>query len=172
MNTFQNIKNFPSANSKRYNDGATDYKKHFNGRVQKISIDAGFTCPNRDGSKAKGGCTYCNNKSFNPFYTTPEKSVSQQITEGIEFFLLKYKTQRYIAYFQAFTNTYAPLSVLKKYWEEALNMPGVIGLAISTRPDCIDSEKLDSFRRARHSRSGCSRLPCRISSNGFSRHAL
>jgi hypothetical protein len=134
---------FPWGNSKRYNDSSNEYKKIFGGRVQKISIDAGFTCPNRDGTKSYGGCTYCNNKTFNPFYCTPEKSISEQISEGVSFFSEKYKTQKYIAYFQAYTNTYAPLSVLKKYWEESLKMPGVIGLAISTRPDCIDSEKLD-----------------------------
>ena len=90
--------------------------------VQKVSIDAGFTCPNKDGSKGTGGCTYCNNNTFNPDYCKPIKPIKQQIDEGIEFFSKKYKTQKYLAYFQAFTNTYAPLADLKKMYEDALDM--------------------------------------------------
>jgi radical SAM protein (TIGR01212 family) len=133
--------------SKRYHAASFDAKKMFGERIQKISTDAGFSCPNRDGTKATGGCTYCNNKTFNPFYCSPKKSITEQLTEGIAFFSKKYKTQKYIAYFQAYTNTYAELSVLKAYWEEALKMPDIIGLAISTRPDCIDSEKLDYLQK-------------------------
>ena len=94
---------------KRYNDFSSFIRKKFNGRVQKVSIDAGFTCPNKDGSKGVGGCTYCNNNTFNPDYCQPIKPIKVQIEEGIEFFSRKYKTQKYLAYFQAFTNTYAPL---------------------------------------------------------------
>ena len=130
-------------NKKRYNDFTSFIRKKFNGRVQKVSIDAGFTCPNKDGSKGIGGCTYCNNNTFNPDYCKPIKPIKVQIEEGIEFFSRKYKTQRYLAYFQAFTNTYAPLSDLKKMYEEALSHSDVIGLVIATRPDCIKDEVLD-----------------------------
>jgi radical SAM protein (TIGR01212 family) len=116
----------------------------FGGRVQKVSIDAGFTCPNRDGSLGRGGCTYCDNDSFNPSYCVPRKTVSEQIAEGIEFHVRRYRrADKFLAYFQAYSNTYAPLDQLKKIYSEALAYPGVIGLVIGTRPDCIDSGKLD-----------------------------
>jgi hypothetical protein len=108
-----------------------------------VSIDAGFTCPNKDGTKGVGGCTYCNNNTFNPDYCKPIKPIKQQINEGIEFFSKKYKTQKYLAYFQAFTNTYAPLADLRKMYEEALDHEDVIGLVVATRPDCIKDEVLD-----------------------------
>ena len=128
---------------KRYNDFSSFIRRKFNTRVQKVSIDAGFTCPNKDGTKGVGGCTYCNNNTFNPEYCKPIKPIKQQITEGIEFFSRKYKTQKYLAYFQAFTNTYAPLADLKKMYEEALDHDDVIGLVVATRPDCIKDEVLD-----------------------------
>jgi len=128
---------------KRYNDFSSFIRRKFNGRVQKVSIDAGFTCPNKDGTKGVGGCTYCNNNTFNPDYCKPIKPIKQQIEEGIVFFSKKYKTQKYLAYFQAFTNTYAPLADLKKMYEEALSHPDVIGLVIATRPDSINDEVLD-----------------------------
>ena len=128
---------------KRYNAASGYYKKLFGERVQKISIDAGFTCPNRDGTKGRGGCTYCNNETFKPFYCSPSKTITQQLNEGIDFFAKKYKSQKYLAYFQAYTNTYASLDVLKKYYTEALSVDNVIGLVISTRPDCVDAEILD-----------------------------
>ena len=128
---------------KRYNDFSSFIRRKFNGRVQKVSIDAGFTCPNKDGTKGVGGCTYCNNNTFNPDYCKPIKPIKQQIEEGIVFFSKKYKTQKYLAYFQAFTNTYAPLTDLKKMYEEALSHPDVIGLVIATRPDSIKDEVLD-----------------------------
>ena len=128
---------------KRYNDFSSFIRRKFNGRVQKVSIDAGFTCPNKDGTKGVGGCTYCNNNTFNPDYCQPIKPIKQQIDEGIEFFSKKYKTQQYLAYFQAFTNTYAPLADLKKMYEEALSHEDVIGLVIATRPDSIKDEVLD-----------------------------
>jgi radical SAM protein (TIGR01212 family) len=127
----------------RYNDFSSFIRRKFNQRVQKVSIDAGFTCPNKDGSKGTGGCTYCNNNTFNPDYCKPIKPIKQQIDEGIEFFSKKYKTQKYLAYFQAFTNTYAPLADLRKMYEEALAHEDVIGLVIATRPDCIKDEVLD-----------------------------
>jgi len=128
---------------KRYKSASDYYKTLFKKRVQKISIDAGFTCPNRDGSKARGGCTYCNNDTFKPFYCSPEKSVKQQLNEGISFFAKKYKAQEYLAYFQSFSNTYAPIEHLKKLYSEALSVDGVIGLVIATRPDCVDEQILD-----------------------------
>jgi len=128
---------------KRYNDFSSFIRKKFNGRVQKVSVNAGFTCPNKDGSKGVGGCTYCNNNTFNPDYCKPIKPIKVQIEEGIEFFSRKYKTQKYLAYFQAFTNTYAPLSDLKRMYEEALSHDDVIGLVIATRPDSIKDEVLD-----------------------------
>jgi len=116
----------------------------FGGRVQKLALDAGFTCPNRDGSKGTGGCSYCDNNAFNPSYCTPGKSIYQQITEGIEFHRTRYsRAIGYLAYFQAYTNTYAPLSRLKKLYQEALSHPGIIGLIIGTRPDCMDENILE-----------------------------
>ena len=128
---------------KRYNDFTSFIKRKFNGRVQKVSIDAGFTCPNKDGTKGVGGCTYCNNNTFNPHYCKPIKPIKVQIDEGIDFFSRKYKSQSYLAYFQAFTNTYAPLSQLKQMYEEALSHNDVIGLVIATRPDSIKDDVLD-----------------------------
>lgn len=132
---------------KPYNDYTSYCKKRFNERIQKVSIDAGFTCPNRDGTKGTGGCIYCDNNTFNPFYCEPTKSVTQQIEEGIAFFAEKYKTQLYFAYFQAYTNTYTTLEKLKALCEEALLHPKVKGLIIATRPDCIDQEKLDYLQK-------------------------
>lgn len=112
-------------------------------KVQKISIHAGFTCPNRDGSIGVGGCTYCNNQTFNPAYCTPTQSVAEQLEEGKRFFARKYPSMKYLAYFQAYTNTYAALEVLKERYEEALAVPDVVGLVIGTRPDCMPSSLLD-----------------------------
>lgn len=128
---------------RRYNDFPTWFRNHFNGRVQKVSIDAGFTCPNRDGSKGRGGCTYCNNKTFKPTYCHLENSITSQINHGIRFFEKKYKTIRYLAYFQAYTNTWAPLEHLIRLYEEALSHPKIIGLVISTRPDAMNEALLD-----------------------------
>jgi len=134
---------YPWGHSKRYNDYSTYFKSKFSERVQKISIDAGFTCPNRDGTKGRGGCTYCNNDTFNPYYCTPSKSVSVQLDEGISFFAPKYKTQQYLCYFQAYSNTYEKFEHLKKMWSEALSHPGVIGMVVGTRPDCVNEQILD-----------------------------
>jgi radical SAM protein (TIGR01212 family) len=120
-------------------------KSEFTERVQKISINAGFTCPNRDGSKGTGGCTYCNNQTFSPEYCKPGKSVSEQVKEGIAFFHHKYQAQYYLAYFQSYTNTYDSLDHLKSIYEEALSYPNVVGLVVGTRPDCVSNELLDYF---------------------------
>jgi uncharacterized protein len=135
---------YPWGHLRRFNSYTEYFRKYFGERVQKVTIDAGFTCPNRDGSKGVGGCAYCNNDGFNPSYCMASKSVELQIGEGIEFHAKRYrKASKFLAYFQAFSNTYAPLSVLKEKYEEALRFPGIIGLVIGTRPDCIDAEKLD-----------------------------
>ena len=130
---------------KRYLDYSSFIKSTFGERVQKISLDIGFSCPNRDGSKGYGGCTYCNNNTFNPDYCEPTKSIKEQLEQGIAFFGKKYKAIHYLAYFQAYTNTYSDINSLKKMYEEALNVPGVIGLVIGTRPDCISDELIDYF---------------------------
>ena len=120
------------------------FKEKYGSRLQKIVVDAGFTCPNRDGSKGIGGCTFCNNDAFHPNYSTPDKSIFQQLEEGIEFHLNRYrKTEDYLAYFQSYSNTYAPLEHLKGLYEQALAHPKVKGIVIGTRPDCIDDRKLD-----------------------------
>lgn len=128
---------------KRYLDYSSLIKSTFGERVQKISLDIGFSCPNRDGTKGYGGCTYCNNNTFNPDYCEPTKSIKEQLEQGISFFGKKYKAQKYLAYFQAYTNTYSDLDSLKKMYNEALNVEGVIGLVIGTRPDCISEEIID-----------------------------
>lgn len=125
---------------KRYVDYSSFIRTTFNQRVQKISIDSGFSCPNRDGSKGYGGCTYCNNNTFNPDYCESEKSITTQLKLGINFFGKKYKSIKYLAYFQAYTNTYSNINDLKKMYEEALSVPNVIGLVIGTRPDCLTDE--------------------------------
>lgn len=134
---------YPWGHERRFNACSNYFRNVYGTRVQKVSIDAGFTCPNRDGTKGSGGCTYCNNDAFNPSYCVPSKSISQQIEEGIEFHKWRYnRAVSYLAYFQAYSNTYAPLDKLKKLYEEALSNQDVIGLIIGTRPDCIDEEKL------------------------------
>lgn len=112
-------------------------------KVQKISVNAGMTCPNRDGTLGTGGCTFCNNQTFNPAYCRTEKSVTQQLEEGKQFFARKYPTMKYLAYFQAYTNTYAELDRLVSLYEEALRVPDVVGLVIGTRPDCMPDNLLD-----------------------------
>lgn len=126
-----------------YNDLSDFLAMHFPCKVQKISINAGFTCPNRDGSVGYGGCTYCNNQTFNPAYCHTGKSVTQQLEEGKRFFVRKYPEMKYLAYFQAYTNTYGELEELKRKYEEALMVEDVVGLVIGTRPDCMPISLLD-----------------------------
>ena len=128
----------------QYNDFGTWLRKQFpDFRVQKISIDAGFTCPNRDGRISTGGCTYCDNRTFNPSYCDRNKSIREQLKEGKNFFNRKYSNMKYLAYFQAFTNTYGSIDLLKKMYEEALQEEDIVGLVIGTRPDCISTPLLD-----------------------------
>ncbi len=125
-----------------YNDFPTFLKRYFPYKVQKISLNAGFTCPNRDGTKGRGGCSYCNNQTFSPDYCRSEKSVSVQLAEGKRFFAHKYPDMKYLAYFQAYTNTYSDLESLKRKYGEALEADGVVGLVIGTRPDCMPDDLL------------------------------
>ncbi|WP_373173821.1 TIGR01212 family radical SAM protein [Prevotella merdae] len=126
-----------------YNDYGAWMRRQFPFRVQKISIDAGFSCPNRDGHISHGGCTFCDNRTFNPSYCQPSKSITEQITEGKEFFRHKYPNMKYLAYFQAFSNTYATLDTLQRRYEEALSAEDVVGIVIGTRPDCVSDEILN-----------------------------
>ena len=130
-------------NTPYYNDYGTWIRRQFEFRVQKISIDAGFTCPNRDGRISTGGCIYCDNRTFNPSYCQRRLSVSNQLAEGKQFFARKYPDMKYLAYFQAFTNTYAPIAQLKALYEEALQVEDIVGIVIGTRPDCVSDELLD-----------------------------
>lgn len=132
---------------KPYKDFSDFLQLQFPFKVQKISLNAGFTCPNRDGTKGRGGCTYCNNQTFSPQYAANEKSVSQQLKEGIRFFSHKYPQMKYLAYFQAYTNTYDNLENLLVKYYEALNYPNVVGLIIGTRPDCMPGELLDELQK-------------------------
>jgi radical SAM protein (TIGR01212 family) len=125
-----------------YTDFSHFLKKFFDFKVQKISVNAGFTCPNRDGTVGWGGCTYCNNQTFNPDYCETHKTITQQIEEGKQFFARKYPDMKFLAYFQAYTNTYDQLDVLKAKYEEALAVDGVVGLVVGTRPDCVSDELL------------------------------
>ena len=129
---------------KRYNTASGRYHRIYGERLQKLVIDAGFTCPNRDGTVGYGGCSYCDNAAFHPGYSTPGKSLLQQIDEGMEFHHRRYpKVNHYLAYFQSYSNTYASLEKLETLYGEALSHPSVVGLVIGTRPDCVDEEKLD-----------------------------
>jgi radical SAM protein (TIGR01212 family) len=138
---------YPWGNTRRFNAYSNYFRKIYGGRIQKISIDAGFSCPNRDGTSGSGGCTYCNNDAFNPSYCHPSKTITEQLEEGKIFLRKRYREPiAYLAYFQAYSNTYAPLKRLKKLYVEALSFPEIKGLIIGTRPDCIDAEKLNYFR--------------------------
>ena len=131
----------------RYNLYSEYFKEVFGERVQKVSVNAGFTCPNRDGTVGTGGCTYCDNNAFNPSYCKADKPIGQQIAEGIEFHTKRYRrADKYLVYFQPFSNTYAPVDQLERIYTEALCYPNVAGLVIGTRPDCMDNEKLELIR--------------------------
>lgn len=130
-----------------YKDYSHWIREQFPFRVQKISVDAAFSCPNRDGHLSLGGCTFCDNKTFNPSYCDRGKSITQQLEEGKAFFAKKYPEMKYLAYFQAYSNTYAPLEELKRKYEEALAVDDVVGLVIGTRPDCVSDEALDYLQQ-------------------------
>lgn len=144
---------YPWGDDRPFNSYAGYFRRTFGGRVQKVAVNAGFTCPNRDGTVGTGGCTFCNNGAFTPSYCQPSKSVTQQIEEGIEFHRNRYRTaSRYLAYFQSFSNTYAPLDHLRLLYDEALAHPEVAGIVVGTRPDCVDEQKLDYFAELAHER--------------------
>lgn len=133
---------FPAG--KRYNSYVGYFRARYGERLQKVVLDAAMSCPNRDGTISVGGCTYCDNAAFHPAYSCPGKSLHQQIDEGIEFHKRRYRNAcHYLAYFQSFSNTYAPIERLRALYEDALSHPSVVGLVIGTRPDCVDDEKLD-----------------------------
>lgn len=140
----QDFQKYGFPDGKRYNSFVGYFRRKYGERLQKIVLDAGFTCPNRDGKVGRGGCTYCDNAAFHPSYSTAGKSLRQQMDEGIGFHKVRYRTtEHYLAYFQSFSNTYAPLERLKTLYAEALEHPDVVGIVIGTRPDCVDEEKLD-----------------------------
>jgi len=131
-------------NNRRINTYSDYFRRRFGGRIQKVTLDAGFTCPNRDGTCGTGGCTFCDNRAFNPSYNHPDTSIREQILQGMEFHRTRYRRAKgFLAYFQAYTNTHGPLDSLVKKYEEALSVPGIVGLVIGTRPDAVDPEKLD-----------------------------
>ena len=135
---------YPWGNTRRFHSLADNYKQRYGSRIQKVSVNAGFTCPNRDGTKGYGGCTFCNNEGFNPSYCHDESSVKEQIDKGLSFLKKRYRrAQIFVAYFQAYSNTYADIEVLKHKYEQAFSHPEISGLSIGTRPDCIDNDKLD-----------------------------
>lgn len=133
--------------SEPYNDFGTWIRKKFPFRVQKLTIDAGFSCPNRDGRISTGGCTFCDNRTFNPLYCDRNKGIAEQIRDGKAFFARKYPDMKFLAYFQAFTNTYAPLEKLKAMYGEALAAEDVVGIVIGTRPDCVSESLLDYLQQ-------------------------
>lgn len=128
---------------KLFNSASEWTKKHFGQRIQKVPVDGGFTCPNRDGKLSKNGCLYCNNKTFTPFYTDGSKSITNQLETGINYFSKRYNCDAFFAYFQTYSGTYAPLEILEKKYKEALAFPNIKGLVIATRPDCIDNSVID-----------------------------
>ncbi|MDL2319735.1 TIGR01212 family radical SAM protein [Alistipes sp. OttesenSCG-928-B03] len=137
---------YPWGDERRFNSYSGYFRKLFGGRVQKLAVNAGFTCPNRDGSVGIGGCTFCNNDAFTPSYCMRGGDIEWQIREGMEFHRNRYrKADKYLIYFQSFSNTYAPLDRLREIYDTALAQPGVVGIVVGTRPDCVDAEKLDYF---------------------------
>lgn len=137
---------YPWGDSRRFNSYSAYFRRLFGGRVQKVVIDAGFTCPNRDGSVSSGGCTFCNNDAFSPSYSHRGYTVARQIEEGILFHRNRYrKAQKYLAYFQSYSNTYKTLAQLREIYGQAFGHPDVVGIVVGTRPDCVDEAKLDYF---------------------------
>jgi len=135
---------------RRYNAFGQYMKDLYHTAVYKVNVDAGFTCPNRDGTVATGGCIYCNNDSFRPSACTSATSLREQIRKGIPYLRSRYGAEKFIVYFQPYTNTYAAVDVLERLYREALDNPGVIGLAIGTRPDCVDGEKIALLEKLAH----------------------
>lgn len=140
---------------KRYNSFVGYFRERYGERLQKIVVDAGFTCPNRDGAISRGGCTYCDNRAFHPSYSSPDKSIAEQIAEGIVFHRVRYgNATRFLAYFQPYSNTYSSLERLKEVYSEALSVPSVKGIVLGTRPDCVDERKLDYLAALKDGKEG------------------
>jgi radical SAM protein (TIGR01212 family) len=131
------------AAGRRYRAFGRFLRERFGTRVYRVTIDAGFTCPNVDGTVAVGGCVYCDNRSFSPNRRLPRATVRQQVERGVALLEKRYRADRFLAYFQAATNTYAPVEKLRRLYDEALQHPQVVGLAIGTRPDCVPDPVLD-----------------------------
>jgi len=138
----------PFAGGCRYNKFGAFLQERFGCRVHKVSVDAGFTCPNRDGTVSTGGCTFCRNNSFRPTTAGRGMPVEEQLRQGIARLRSRFRAERFLVYFQPFTNTHAPLERLAPLYESALAHPDVIGLSVGTRPDCIDEAKLRWFEEA------------------------
>ena len=135
---------YPWGDGRRYNSSSRYFRELFGEAMQKISVDGGFTCPNRDGRISTGGCAFCNNGAFTPSYCSRQKSIREQVEEGKRFYAQRFPDRkRYLVYFQPFSNTYADLETLKRRYEQALEVEGVEGLVIGTRPDAVDERKLD-----------------------------
>ena len=130
----------------KHDDFAGFLSRHLPGKVQKISVNTSLSCPNRDGSKGRGGCTYCNNRSFSPSYSTAPARITEQLEEGKRFFARKYPHMKYLAYFQSYTATNAATQRLMEMFREALEVPDVVGLAIGTRPDCMPADLLHELQ--------------------------
>jgi radical SAM protein (TIGR01212 family) len=135
----------PFAGGARYNSYGAFLKEKFGCRVSKIIVDAGFTCPNRDGTAGVGGCTYCSNDAFRPVTVRRLDPIPIQVGNAISYMRQRYRAQKFIVYFQPFSNTYAPLEQLVPLYESALAHPDVIGIAVGTRPDCVDEAKISWF---------------------------
>ena len=150
---------YPWGDDRRYYSYTHYLRKHFGGRLLKIPVDAGFTCPNRDGTVGTGGCTYCLNEAFNPSYCTPVKSITEQLEDGKAFYRRRNrKIAGYLAYFQAFSNTHAPVEQLQALYEEALRVPDIQGIVIATRPDCLGEDVLDYLQAISEKTSLCVEL--------------
>lgn len=135
---------YPWGNSRPFHSLADYYKQRYGSRIQKVSVHAGFTCPNRDGTVGVGGCTFCNNNGFSPSYCHENSSITEQLEKGLHFLKKRYrKANVFVAYFQAYSNTYAEIELMKRRYEEALSHPEISGISVGTRPDCVDDLKLD-----------------------------
>src|SRR5712671_3407731 len=132
-----------TAPSRRYRNLAGHLRERFGVRVRSVTIDAGFTCPNVDGTVTTGGCVYCDNRSFSPNRRLPRSTIRELVRRGVALLQKRYGADKFLAYFQAATNTYAPLEKLRRLYDEALDHPQVVGLAVGTRPDCVPDEVLD-----------------------------
>jgi hypothetical protein len=143
---------------RRYYPFSRFLRERFGTKVYRVTVDGGFTCPNVDGTVAVGGCVYCDNRSFSPNRRLPRMPIREQVRRGIAILRQRYRAEQFIAYFQAATNTYAPVAKLRKLYDEALDHPQVVGLAVGTRPDCVPDEVLDLLQRYARGRYVCLEL--------------